>query len=1207
MSTLYRSVSVFLSAAAGIVLLFGHGVALGQPAQKPLMSRDGGGVPPNIMLTVDDSGSMMFQHMPENTVYVDSYSVSSPIGGNSVSFHPSDSQVLNSHFAGTIAAMPGTSNWRQKLMRSPDTNTIYYNPDVRYDPWMTANGTRMEASPVTAAYLDAKDLAGGDAVDLTATGGINGTWCFRGTRNGCDGTQNWSNRVFDPGLYFRLKKDGNGKYLNPADAANYTEYSINTPPVNGFPRTAGRTDCLSVAGYCTQAEERQNFANWFTYYRTRNFLAIGSVAEAFHGLTNNFRLGWGRINQGTDHAIDGVNTKVIEAGVREFGSTTKNNFYSWLFSLPANGGTPLPRAMDAVGTYYKRADNKGPWSDVPGAANSTPDKTCRRAYQIMVTDGYWNYNPNTAGNSDATDGVTITGPGRAYKYIATKPYSDGNSNMLADYAMKYWKQDLRTDIDNKVAPTSDDPAFWQHMVNITVGLGVRGTLNPDTDLGPLTAGTKVWGGDEIDDLWHAALNSRGDFLSAKDPKELSVALKGAVGAVLQRELQEAGVATASATLQDGNRKYVPQYVTTDWVGDVAAYQLDLSGQAGAKVWTASEKIPSAADRNIWTLSADANQGVVFRYESLPGANRAALGVSNTTEASALVEFLRGDRSQEGDGKYFRVRRSAASDTLRNKPVLGDFVNSNPVLVKDGLSMGYTGLASGDGGSSYGAFLTTKAGRPATLFVGANDGMLHAFRDTLSSPAAAEDGREIFAYVPLAVYSTLKELGNKLYGTNSVPHRYFIDGMVAEHDAYVKAPGASTPTWRNLLLGTLGAGGRAVFALDVTDTANLGANTVKWEVSGAQNGDIGYVASAPQVGVLPNGEWVAIFGNGRFSTNNKAVLFVVNINTGALRSLVVDGDGGNGLGGVTVLRNSDGYISSVYAGDMKGNLWKFNYSNSADSKFVVSDDGKPMFRALTESLVSQPITQPPALLKFSQGGYLVVLGTGALSTESEANSTAVQTIYTVWDKPEDTVARTMQAWPVPNVQTQELFASRTLTQLTGASVSAGVYFGSTGNAVNWTTQRGWKMDLTGVNMDGLRMIYPPQRFLNTNYVLLSAVAPARNVVVCESASGSGINFFIDVTDGRTPALSDSYVTFDTNGDGLINGSDALVAGQKTDADGIDAIVTGSVTQDANHDVRRVCLQNTKGQSCGEHRQTRGGVGVRQVKDRVWRRIINPPLR
>lgn len=1190
---------------AGTMALLSVPMVMAQPAQKPLLSRDGGGVKPNIMLTMDDSGSMMFQHMPEETIYIGSQTVPSPIGSASVRMDPGDNATLGgpgsaqgvaSQFLGTIAGDPASSNYRQMLMRSPDTNTIYYNPEVRYQPWPLAAGGRMANASASAALRDPMN-AGGGTINLTNIRSENSNslvWCFRpsGNTNSC--TDNNQNIDYDPGLYYRLKKNGSGVYLSATDNASYDKFTINATSSTTYTKYAARTDCTGST--CTRDQERQNFANWFTYYRTRNLLARGAVAEAFSESTDTFRMGYGRINKGST-SIDNVNTRAIEAGVRDFTASRKSTVFDWLYALPADGGTPLRRTMQDVGEYYSRADNRGPWSEVPGSVNTVADKTCRRSYHMLVTDGYWSDTVGSGGlvgvgNDDNTNGSNISGPGQSFQYTAPRPYRDGSSDTLADYAMKYWKNDLRTNLDNKVVASLENPAFWQHMVNFTVGLGVRGTLDPATDLPFLTAGTKSWGSDKIDDLWHAAVNSRGAFFSAKDPNELASAIRSAIGQTLQRELREAGVATAATTLQDGNRKYVPLYKTGAWSGDVQAFALDANGQAGIQLWTAEAKVPAWASRNIFTWDAGlaTPAGVAFTWAGISAANRTAMGGTGSVAAvqqSTFVNFLRGDRSQEGADLLFR-RRSG---------VLGDFINSNPVLVKGSVNLGYGTLPTI--GTSYASFLTQKAARTSVLFAGSNDGMLHGFKDT-GGIVPAEDGKEVFAFVPRTVYPKLYYLADKTYGTDlpDLYHQFFVDGPLRETDAHVRAPGAGSASWRNYLLGAMGAGGRGIFALDVTDTANLGASSIRWELSSDSDSDVGYIYSGVEAGVLPNGEWVAIFGNGHLSGAGKAVLFVANLETGATQKLVVDATGSNGLSGVSVQRNSLGQITNLFAGDLKGKLWKFDYNAATASRFEVSG-GTALFSAASAGGVAQPITQPPGIFDHPDGGKMLIFGTGLLVTEADANSTAIQAIYGVWDKPSDV------AFSRPMARAS--LATRTVTSTAGTS--GAILYDIAGAAVDFTTQRGWVIDL-GI-ISGLRSVNRPLT-ISKGLALVSTLAPAQNVVACDASTGVGITFVIPVATGENP----TYKLFDTNGDGFVNASDASSAGFFTNSPGGDRVFlpgtgtggggsggSGGGFCQPGYTMGAILDQTTGYRVCVPN----DPVLAQKIKDRVWRRIINPPIR
>lgn len=1251
------------------------------PAQVPLLTTTGGGVAPNFMITMDDSGSMTWQHMPETVFAGGTFATTNPVGSNGVRWDPSDNYQVTVNFQGTVAGNINSTNFVLRALRSADTNTIFYNPETRYRPWLTNDGvTRLPNSPPATAYKNPLIGTGaaGTFVNLTsyvAPGGSS-NWCYAGastaspTSGGCASTANNAASLnHDPGVYFRLRKQnvpagafvlntsytittlgttnfmligaasnsvgvaftatgvgaGSGVaqgYMAVNNSANYDGFSINTPPASTtYARHSNRTDCATLpsAGLptvCSQAEERQNYANWFTYYRTRNLLVRGSAMEAFANVGNTIRLGFGRINKGAA-AVDGINTTVIESdaalygggGVRAFNQTRKNQLFKWLENLPASGGTPLPAALHAVGEYYSRTGVQGPYTDDPSVSTNVvaDNKTCRRSYQLMMTDGYWNGTPPAVGDQDSLAGVAI--PGGSFTFLAnTRPYQDGIADTLADVAMKYWKNDIQPGINNKVRPGSNDPSYWQNMTNYMVGLGVRGSLDPATDLPALTAGTKAWMAPStsaslpanIDDLWHAAVNSRGAYYSAKDTTSLASAIAGALAGAQGGGGATAGVATVSSVLQNGNRKYVPTYNGNVWSGDISAQPLGANGQASASVWSAAARLPAWNLRNIYTWDSALSAGVSFNWAALSGANQTAM----TSGSSDLVNFLRGDHSQEVSQSQpllpFRERKNADGTPF----ILGDFVNSNPLLIKGLFDGGYANLNLG-GANGYQIFTAAKAARDAVLFVGGNDGMLHGFKDVNLPSTASTDGQEVFAYVPRTVYAELYKLGDKTYGT-TIPHQYYVDGPQTESDAFVTGPAypgfsgqsacaAGAACWRNFLLGSLGAGGRAVYALDVTSSPNLNASNIRWEISSATDGDLGYVMAPIEVGVLPNGKWVAIFGNGFSSNSGRATLFVVDLETAAIAKLNVDTTGSNGLGGVGAQR-TNGVITSLYAGDLKGKLWKFDY-DTATSAFVVAGGPAAMFTATDAGGLAQAITQPPSIFNHSLGGKIIVFGTGKLFASTDGTNTDTQTIYGVWDKPADAVSRPMS---------RSILASRSLT-VQPATVSGTTFYTLTGSPINWSTQRGWRVDLSSI-LTGGRVVYPTQ-VVSPKLVLVTAVAPAQSAAVCESSTGVGADFVFNVEDG----VQSTYPLFDTTGNGVVDSSDALVGGILTDSVGRRAIVIGvgvggggSTPPICQPGFHPLSIQTATGQTMTCIPDATNPIPGSRPFDRVWRRIINPPI-
>ena len=1019
----------------------------------------------------------------------------------------------------------------------------------------------------------------------TAIVAENRTWDGTGTPTA---VSNYFNPSYTP--------DSGGPLASGASAIPYPNTASSTTA--NYPKFRNRTDCATAV--CTWAQEQQNYANWKTYHSTRLDLAKTGIGLAFQPLNPTFRLGWGTIN-----TLDAASR--LDKGVRLYNATVQNDFLTWLYAVPANGYTPNRNALDKVGQYYKRADNGGPWADAPtgdtsisSGAEDTSHATCRRSYAMLMTDGYYNES-FTMADVDTSAGPRITQPS-SYQYTPIGPYSDTRSgtqfsNSFADVAMKYWVNDLRPNLPNNVRGVAGDEAYWQHLNFYAIGLGITGTLDA-TDpsvLAALTGNgsttpprTLDWptpaadSPRSIDDMWHATVNGRGKLLNAKTSDELNNAIQKMMSDIGGKEGTQSGVAVSTASLTKDTKKYTPRYTPITWNGNVTAYNLDpaTGNETGTAAWqvetlvatdpvtgakTYSSLIPPAASRNIYVGNgaSSGTRAVPFTYPALNSAGLLS-SMTGTVDAS-LINFLRGDPTNEDSSNS----SSSSTAIYRGRVTrLGDIVNSTPVFVKDSVDLQYGPLPNGTGGlpagtpgaSTYNAFVATKKARTeGVLFVGANDGMLHAFRDGTYDPVTGavvtQGGLETFAYVPKALLPTLNQLADKTY-----THRFYVDGPNVETDAYFGASG-----WANVLLGTTGAGAgtpgspgvsprTAVFALDVTSLntspTSLNASNVLWEVSSTSSGfaELGYVLTDVQAGPTKSGDWVAVFGNGYESKSCQARLFVVNVQTGALIREINTGVGScttagkNGLGGVRLVRDSRQQIIGVYAGDLQGNLWKFSLNDSNSSNWKVDLGGAPLLAAGP----SQPITAAPAVVTLTSAtqpgsGFMVVAGTGKFFEVSDILNTSQQSLYGVWD-PLAFGAGTIPAGT-------SLSNKSLLVQQTVGSAQAGpngnTYFAVSNNPVSYTgagAKRGWWIDFPNT---GQRLVYPLD-LLVSRFVLADTISPANvSLDPCSNTtSGTGYVYLIDALNGGGP----TEAVLDTNGDGNINTADMVVSGLESKADG-----------------------------------------------------------
>lgn len=1062
------SATFFTSITAGAVLMSAAINLHAAVSQSPLSLTVG--VSPNIIFTLDESGSMSWGFVPDS------------IEGN----------VINSS---TIT----------RLYAAPEYNSMYYNPNIKYvaPPTFDTNGSKIELS---TQFTNAP---------------ING---FRPN----DGTLNLSGDYRPTGKEYRMPNGSHQRVTNPPgdfsvsaslnrgdtktvrsaagiefivsrsqsnnyscsitkagpvlDNSNFScERSSNTytakapayyylfdrslPSCNGEKTD---TDCYGLI--FVKDNEKQNFAIWYSFYRTRALATLSATSLAFAQLSPAVRLGWQNLALCT--SLNGGDTQNCKDNkFRQYDSQHKGQFYSWLKDVYFNSGTPLPAAMKRAGEFLKEdvAWHKYPNSrDTSNKNTSENTYACRPSYHILMTDGMWN-----ATTSDPSffrhDGNDIPLPD-GKKYTKQRPYQDDTASTLADLAMHYWATDLNTSLANKMSPffadksgtdtenywnPRNDPATWQHMTNFVMGLGLTSSMNvgglpwegatfSGTGYSALLSGTKNWpaassgSGNNVYDLWHAAINSRGEFFSVDSPDAMVKAFEDILNRIAERKSSAARPAISSGLVIDDTMtsvSYQTSYASDEnWSGDLKRFSKKfVKNDEGNYVfvnsqdWSAQKQLPSAAGRKIKIADENSanisnlkefnsgnagNPGTIGSLAYYLNMNPEVAGNSADGRWQERLSYLRGDRSQEG---------SDATNLRQRTSVLGDLYGSSPTVVTGPRYLeSFANRLEGhtkDDDRSYTAFMAKINGtvkgatkRPGRVYVGGNDGMLHGFN--------AETGVEEFAFIPTAVFDKLNKLTGKNYG-----HQFYVDGSAVVTDVFDN----TSNTWRTILVGTLRAGGKSLYALDIT---TLGSEQLLWEFDASDIKDEaavkpGYSFPTPTIARLHNGRWAVVTGNGyeNGATDGKAALYIIDAVTGELtKSLEVAGkaSSANGLSSpVLADYNADGVADYAYAGDLQGNLWRFDlYGPNADPKrdltkggiygdkngdagaFKVSYGGKPMFTAVaSKDTASQSITAAPTLIRHpSRMGYLVIFGTGKFfdAEDKEGVKTHAQSIYGIWD-------------------------------------------------------------------------------------------------------------------------------------------------------------------------------------------------------------------
>jgi hypothetical protein len=906
-----------------------------------------------------------------------------------------------------------------------------------------------------------------------------------------------NNPVSDISRRHYYVQNGNGTYLvNMFNSAiEYYQVNLDDPTDNRevvtaaklVPLTNADANTAGIVTGRTYDEEIQNFANWYSFYRRREMTAKNAIANVINTSDGIF-VGIFFINdyRGKDQRVLPVKVN-LDGTFYDDSSTLLNILYNYQID---SYGTPLRNGLKKAGRFFSGGYEKPATFIAQVNSASYPyfkaDKggSCQQAFTIIFTDGYWNGGSPSVGNEDGNDDTAYDG----------NPFGDSASSTLADVAMKYYEEDLNTTLSNDVPITTVDPANHQHMVTYTVAFGVSGSLDTelykDCPLGTCPSSWPSTGSDsgKIDDMFHAAINGRGKFISAKSTAELNDAL-----GVLKKDIDSrigsaAALATNSIQRTVGSSIYQGIYNTSNWYGEVTAYPLNVTtGVIGSAKWVASDHIPAWNARTI--LSYNGSAGIVFEDASLTASQKSLLTASGLGTSSEIVDFIRGDTSNN----------VANGGTLRNRNhMLGDFVHSAPTYFKN------------------------------VIYIGSNDGMLHAFD--------AGTGEELFAYVPGLVYENLSDLADPGY-----THRFYVDNTPTVADI------GST----DLLVGGLRKGGKGYFALNVTSPSAMDAGNVLWEYSAASDSDMGYSYSRAAIVKTKAEGYVVIFGNGYDSVSGEAVLYILEAETGTvLKKFETGVTGCNGMSTPAIIDvEMDGVVDYAFAGDLKGNMWKFDLrgADKADWTFSYMDGvtPKPLISVKNTSGEVQPITSAPTVMldcaDMDEGrGFMVLFGTGQYVNSDDFNDTTVQSMYGIWDwgpmweeKDDFSVAKTKFLGT--------LDTGRLLSNLTGGKglleqvfeYTSGDLMALSDYTIEWYdpvsdtgSHLGWGVDLPE---SGERSIYQPM--LSDYIAMFVSTIPSNSP--CDAGGSSAVYKFNACTGGRT-----SDPVFDSDEDGDIEDDDVI---------------------------------------------------------------------
>lgn len=797
-------------------------------------------------------------------------------------------------------------------------------------------------------------------------------------------------------------------------------------------------------------------------------------------IDNNKTLRWGLFSFDPNSNAKGG---ILQAPV----GSSQDTLNTAINGLGPDTWTPLGEALFEMARYW--AGEASYYGKITGNYTSPIQYRCQKNFNIVITDGvstkdneipglpkafggsyagvdYTTY--TSAGvaetktfkacvNKDTVSSVTcpekLEGSAVNNAFVGTSDDGASYGRSVRDVAMFAYDKDMRvggTDGDGK---SFDDPKFQkQNVATYTVGFAVDD---------PVLNATAIVG--------------KGKYYTAGNEDALFDALTNAVNSIVASISNAGGVAAQSETTTVGNKVFQPIFNPNGWYGELRCYDLDANGNL-ITGGCANPKavIPAVASRKIYSskvLPAQATPTVTFDFNNAADptnadATLAAMTAQQQTllgaDAAAQKKTIRFIRGEEGISG-FRTRPNG---------LLGDIIDGQPAVVS--VPAGVTT------DTAYSAFISANSSRGIAL-IGANDGMLHAFK--------ISDMSELMAYIPAAVYPHLKALTATDYGqATGTPHTFHVNGTLRQQDVKFGT------NWNTIVASGLGQGGQGFFAVDATNASIVAsAATVKWEWNDQNDKEMGYSFAAPLIYnvrtsattvvpavILANGydnNYDDTGVGGQKTTAASSALYILNANTGALikKIPVTDSAGvsqGAGLSSPAgVDFGQDGILDYVYAGDMNGKMWRFDLTNSDPANFSVYPT--PIFNAgSTHPIVMRPAIKPVSKSDGTSLGNLILFGTGKLLTDADRTDTTTQTFYAVLDNMsstqatvarDDLLARTIES------ESTISSSDSTLRSGTYRKVSTSPSLDLTSTSTTW---KGWRLDFPATTE---RLVTSPMLF------------------------------------------------------------------------------------------------------------------------------------